>query len=632
MLPKKMSWLLVLVLMILSLVAAQCGGATPTPVAPKEEPAKVEPTKEEVKAEPTKEEVKVEPTKEEVKAATAVDLPDLAGREVTIAVENAYLPFNYVDLKTGEPGGWDYDAWNEICKRLNCTPKYVEAAWDGMIAAVAAGQFDAAADGVTITEERKGVVDFSDGYIEIKQRLLVRKDEARFDGAETFAANKELKIGSQVGTTNYQTAEKLVGPDRVVSFNDFGLAVQALLSGDVDAVVMDETAGQGYVGVNAEKLALLGAPMDSGALGFIYPKGSDLVEPVNKALASMKADGTLDKFAQKYFSANFTLTYEDIGPGAYVEPVTSTETITATEATTSAEAIELPDLAGREISIAVENAYLPFNYVDLKTGEPGGWDYDAWNEICKRLNCTPKYVEAAWDGMIAAVAAGQFDAAADGVSITEERKGVVDFSDGYIDIQQRLLVRKGETRFDGAETLAANTELMIGSQVGTTNYQTAEKLVGPDRVVSFNDFGLAVQALLSGDVDAVVMDETAGQGYVGVNAEKLALLGKPLEGGALGFIYPKGSDLVEPVNKALASMRADGTLDKFAAKYFSSQFTLTYDDIAPAATAVPATTEVPPTVEVVPAATAVPPTAVPATEVPLPVEPTQVVDEHAANQ
>lgn len=79
-------------------------------------------------------------------------------------------------------------------------------------------------------------------------------------------------------------------------------------------------------------------------------------------------------------------------------------------------------------------------------------------------------------------------------------------------------------------------------------------------------------------------------------------------------------------------MRADGTLDKFAAKYFSSQFTLTYDDIAPAATAVPATTEVPPTVEVVPAATAVPPTAVPATEVPLPVEPTQVVDEHAANQ
>jgi polar amino acid transport system substrate-binding protein len=618
MLPKKISWLLLLVLMILSLVAAQCGGAA-TPAAPKEEPAKAEPTKEEAKAEPTK------------AAAPAADLPDLGGKEISIAVENAYLPFNYVDLKTGKPGGWDYDAWNEICNRLKCTPKYVEAAWDGMIAAVAAGQFDAAADGVTITEERKGVVDFSDSYIEIKQRLLVRKDETRFDGPKTFATNKELKIGSQVGTTNYQTAEKLVGADRVVSFNDFGLAVQALLSGDVDGVVMDETAGQGYVGVNAEKLALLGEPMDSGGLGFIYPKGSDLVQPVNKALASMRADGTLDKLAEKYFSTKFTLTYDDIGPGAYTQPVTSTETITTTAATTSAQAIDLPDLGGKEISIAVENAYLPFNYVDLKTGKPGGWDYDAWNEICKRLKCTPKYVEAAWDGMIAAVAAGQFDAAADGVSITEERKGVVDFSDGYIDIQQRLLVRKGEARFDGAETFASKKELKIGSQVGTTNYQTAEKLVGPDRVVSFNDFGLAVQALLSGDVDAVVMDETAGQGYVGVNAEKLALLGKPLEGGALGFIYPKGSNLVEPVNKALASMRADGTLDKFAAKYFSAQFTLTYDDIAPAATAVPAAATAAPTAA--PAATAVPPTVQLATAEPAPtVEPTQVVDEHAANQ
>ena len=71
---------------------------------------------------------------------------------VRVAVENAYLPFNYIDPETGEPAGWDYEVWDEICRRLGCTPDYVETSWEGMIQAVADGQFDAAADGITITE------------------------------------------------------------------------------------------------------------------------------------------------------------------------------------------------------------------------------------------------------------------------------------------------------------------------------------------------------------------------------------------------------------------------------------------------------------------------------------------------
>ena len=105
-------------------------------------------------------------------------LTDLGGREVTIAVENAYLPFNYIDPVTGEPAGWDYDVWERDLRRINCAPVYVEAAWEGMIQAVADGQFDAAADGITITEERAEIVDFSVGYVAIEQRLLVRIDDA----------------------------------------------------------------------------------------------------------------------------------------------------------------------------------------------------------------------------------------------------------------------------------------------------------------------------------------------------------------------------------------------------------------------------------------------------------------------
>ncbi|MCZ7535092.1 MAG: transporter substrate-binding domain-containing protein [Acidimicrobiia bacterium] len=239
-------------------------------------------------------------------------LPDLDGREVTVAVENAYLPFNYIDPATGDGAGWDYDAWNEICDRLNCVPKYQEAAWEGMIQAVGDGQFDAAADGITITDERKEVVDFSDGYIQIEQRLLVRRGEDRFATAEDVQADESLKVGTQTGTTNYDKAVELFGDSRVTAFEQFPFAVEALINGDVDVVIMDETAGLGYVGANGDKLDLIGDSLSSDALGFIFPKGSDLVDPVNQALAAMDADGTLASLAEKYFTDEFKVTYDDL--------------------------------------------------------------------------------------------------------------------------------------------------------------------------------------------------------------------------------------------------------------------------------------------------------------------------------
>ena len=110
-----------------------------------------------------------------------------------------------------------------------------------------------------------------------------------------------------------------LGQNRIKAFDTFDLAVQALIAGEVDVVIMDEKAGQGYVGPEADKLKLVGPSLSVDQFGFIYPPGSDLVEPVNLALASMKADGFLDELAEKYFSDQFTITYNDIGRGAYAE-------------------------------------------------------------------------------------------------------------------------------------------------------------------------------------------------------------------------------------------------------------------------------------------------------------------------
>jgi polar amino acid transport system substrate-binding protein len=242
---------------------------------------------------------------------------DLGGREITVAIENAYLPFNYIRLDNGQAEGWDYDAIAEICRRLNCKPVYQEIAWDNMIAAVAEGQFDMAADGITITEDRAEVVDFSDGYIAVDQRIIVRLDETRFSQIDDFKTDTEAKLGTQKGTTNYDEAVKLVGESRVVALDTFGDAVQALIAGDVDGVVIDDTAGQGYVGVNADKIKLIEGALVGQQLGFVFPKGSDLVAPFNAALAEMKADGTLEEINSKWFGPSFAVTYDDIGAGAY---------------------------------------------------------------------------------------------------------------------------------------------------------------------------------------------------------------------------------------------------------------------------------------------------------------------------
>jgi len=225
---------------------------------------------------------------------------DLKGKEIKVAVENAYPPFNFIDKKTNKGAGWDYDAWTEICKRLNCKPVFIEAAWEGIFEAAAAGKYDVVADGVTITDERKKTVAFSDSYMHYGQVLLVRADEATIKDLDSLKKATSM-VGTQLGTTNEEKAIQLVGEKRVKSFDTFDAATIALLAKSVDAVVIDEPAAMGFIAANKGKLKIVGERLTSEDLGFVFQKGSPLIEPVNQALAAMKKDGTLDALYKKWF-------------------------------------------------------------------------------------------------------------------------------------------------------------------------------------------------------------------------------------------------------------------------------------------------------------------------------------------
>ena len=234
--------------------------------------------------------------------ATACSSSDSGGGdfgEVKVGVENAYLPFNFID-EDGNPAGFDYDIWNEICGRIGCEATFVEAGWPAVIEETGQGVYDTAADGISITEDRKKVVDFSDPYMTTIQKLMVRSDEDRFGNLQQFQ-DGDYTLGTQVGTTNYELGAELVDEQRIDAFDQFPLAVQALIAGDVDAVIIDDVAGQGYVGVNADQTRLLADDLQSDPLGFIFPKGSELTAAVNSAIADMKSDGTLDDLITEWF-------------------------------------------------------------------------------------------------------------------------------------------------------------------------------------------------------------------------------------------------------------------------------------------------------------------------------------------
>ncbi|NKM57148.1 transporter substrate-binding domain-containing protein [Rhizobium anhuiense] len=239
-------------------------------------------------------------------AASAAELPDLGGKSVVVVTENAYPPLQFVDPKSGKAIGWEYDAMNEIAKRLNFKVEYQNTSWDAMIQAVSDGQYNIGMNGITIKEDRKQKVDFSDPYMRSQQFMLVRGDEKRFTDAKSFGEFKDGLVGAQPGTTPFYTAvyEVLDGNEqnpRIKLFETFGATVQALKAGDVDVVLTDGTAGKGYVDASGGALKLIGEPLGTEDFGFIFPKGSDLVAPVNAAISALKADGTLDGLNKKWF-------------------------------------------------------------------------------------------------------------------------------------------------------------------------------------------------------------------------------------------------------------------------------------------------------------------------------------------
>jgi polar amino acid transport system substrate-binding protein len=222
---------------------------------------------------------------------------DLGGRVISIGSDTTYPPHEFIE--DGVVKGFDVDVVAAICERINCVPNWVTTAWDGIFPALADGQFDMVVSGVTITEERDKIVDFSDPYIIVQQGILMRVSDkgATIDDFKSGA----MKLASQVGTTNATLGEELVGRDNLALFDSFNNAVIAVQNEDVDGVIIDSTSAAAYEQEFAGELAVGITGLSSDPLGLVFQEGDGMQDDFNVGLAAMIADGTMQKLMIKWW-------------------------------------------------------------------------------------------------------------------------------------------------------------------------------------------------------------------------------------------------------------------------------------------------------------------------------------------
>jgi ABC-type amino acid transport substrate-binding protein len=221
----------------------------------------------------------------------------IVGGKITVASNIAYPPFE--SSPKGRPRGFDIDLMNEIGKRAGFEVEYENVRFDTILRGLDTDLFDAAISAMTITEDRERQIDFSDPYFNADQALLVASD-SEVHSIDDLA---QEPVGVQAGSTGQIKGEELLDGEQIgeiMHYRTIGDAFAALEDGKVEGVIYDLSAAHRKI-VESDGEIRFVEPISTGEqYGIAFPKDSPLVDPVNRALAEIKDDGTYEKLYKKW--------------------------------------------------------------------------------------------------------------------------------------------------------------------------------------------------------------------------------------------------------------------------------------------------------------------------------------------
>ncbi|HEL2401464.1 TPA: ABC transporter substrate-binding protein/permease [Streptococcus suis] len=471
---------------------------------------------------------------------------------IDIVFDNAYAPFEFKDSDQVYKG-LDVDIINEVIKRSGWKVNQSFPGFDAAVNAVQAGSADALMAGTTITEARKKVFTFSDPYFDTKIVIATTK-------SNTISKYEDLK-GKTVGVKNGTAAQAFLEENKekygytLKTFDTGDLMYNSLSAGAVDAVMDDEAVIQ-YAIQQGQDLSIDIAGEAIGSFGFSVKKGSQyeyLVEDFNKALAAMKEDGTYETIMNKWL-------------GTTTASAETTDYSSRLSLTGSATAKATPVKAS--YTIVSDSSFAPFEYQD-ETGKYVGIDMELIKAIAENQGFTITIQNPGFDAALNAVQAGQADAVIAGMSITDARKEIFDFSDAYYSSNILLAVKNGSdiTSYEG---LKGKT---VGAKNGTASYTFLES--NKDKygytLKPFDEASGMYDSLNSGSIDAL-MDDEAVLLYAIQQGRDFATPIPGEKSGEYGFAVKKGTnpELIEMFNNGMAALVQSGKYDEILNKYFNS--------------------------------------------------------------
>ncbi|EGR1101831.1 amino acid ABC transporter substrate-binding protein [Vibrio cholerae] len=224
--------------------------------------------------------------------------------------------------------------------------------------------------------------------------------------------------------------------------------------------------------------------------------------------------------------------------------------------------------AATEVKVGMSGRYFPFTFV--KQDELQGFEVDVWNEIGKRNDYKVEFVTANFSGLFGLLETGRIDTISNQITITDARKAKYLFSDPYVIDGAQITVRKGNEAIKGIDDLAGKT---VAVNLGS-NFEQLLRNHDKDGKINIKTYDTGIEHDVAlGRADAFVMDRLSALELIEKTGLPLQLAGSPFETikNAWPFVNnEKGQQLQGEVNKALAAMRADGTLSQIALKWFGT--------------------------------------------------------------
>ncbi|MEE0949758.1 MAG: ABC transporter substrate-binding protein/permease [Streptococcus equinus] len=473
---------------------------------------------------------------------------------ISVVSDTAYAPFEFKDSDQVYKG-IDVDIINEVANREGWDVEMTFPGFDAAVNAVQAGQADALMAGTTVTEARKKVFTFSDTYYDTAVVVYTRSDAK--------VTNYKQLSGKTVGVKNGTAAQSFLKENqkkynyKIKTFDTSDLMNNSLDAGSIYAAMDDQPVvqyainqGKDYaINIDGEKV---------GSFAFAVKKGSKyeyLIDEFNEAFDAMKEDGTYDAIMAKWLGDS-----EDSADKSTV--VTSDSLKLTGDASAKATPVK------STYKIVMDSSFAPFEYQN-DSGKYEGIDVDLIKAIAEQQGFNIELSNPGFDAALNAVQAGQADAVIAGMSITDARKEIFDFSDPYYTSNILLAVKKGSS-VKSYEDLNGMT---VGAKNGTASYTWLSEHADQYgySLRAFDEASTMYDSLNSGSIDAL-MDDEAVLRYAIKQGRKFET---PIDGeksGEYGFAVNKGAnpELLEMFNNGLAALVKSGKYDKIVNKYLGT--------------------------------------------------------------